>query len=235
MGNWVAAVLALLLASGQAWGEPRAPRKDGIGSPGYVWNAPEEEKIDALSLKGDIHNGKEIFEVCSACHLPSGAGRPDGTYPQLAGQHATVLIKEIADIRAGLRDNKPMYPFTVALSDPQELADVAAYIQTLCIPRDHGRGTGDVRLLARGRNLYRNDCTSCHGANGQGDSGNFYPVLAGQHFRYLLRQATAIRDGKRRNANPEMVRVVKKYSNRDLDAVVEYMSSLSMPGSLCRP
>ena len=35
----------------------------------------------------------------------------DGTFPQLAGQHTTVLIKQMADIRAGERDNPTMYPF----------------------------------------------------------------------------------------------------------------------------
>ena len=33
------------------------------------------EKIEALHKKGDAVNGKEAYEVCGACHLPSGAGR----------------------------------------------------------------------------------------------------------------------------------------------------------------
>jgi len=90
------------------------------------------------------------IEVCSACHLPSGAGRADGTFPQLAGQHSTVLIKQIADIRAGLRDNPIMYPFAATLTDPQELADVSAYIETLKIPHDNGRGPGTDQLCGRG-------------------------------------------------------------------------------------
>lgn len=222
-----------LMAMGVAHAGPPAPHQGGIESKDYKWNAQEGEKIEALKLKGDVKNGKEAYEVCGACHLPSGAGRPDGTFPQLAGQHATVLIKQIADIRGGLRDNPTMYPFAVTLTDPQELADVAAYIQTLCIPADHGKGTGDAALLAKGKELYEKECTSCHGKNGEGDAQKFYPVLAGQHYKYLLRQVTEIRDGKRRNANPDMVKVVKKYSDRDLDAVVEYMASITMPGSMC--
>ena len=230
--------LALALVMTPAWllADMQVPKKAGIESSGYVWNdASEIEKIEALQLKGDPKRGKEIFAVCSACHLSSGAGRPDGSFPQLAGQHATVVIKQIADIRAGLRDNPPMYPFALTLSDAQELADVAAYIQTLCIPPEHGKASGDANLLAKGKTLYMKECTTCHGDNGQGDAGKFYPVLAGQHYNYLLRQVTAIRDGKRRNADPHMVAVVKKYSDQDLDAVVEYMASLTMPGSMCKP
>ena len=37
------------------------------------------------------------------------------------------------------------------------------------------------------------------------------------------------RDGRRRNANPDMVTVVKKYTDEDLDAVVDYMSRLEWP------
>jgi len=230
----VALAMAALIAGPVLAGAP-APKKGGIETADYKWNAQEGEKIEALHKKGDVKNGKEAYEVCGACHLPSGAGRPDGTFPQLAGQHATVIIKQIADIRGGLRDNPTMYPFAVTLSDAQELADVAAYIQTLCIPAEHGKGKGDATLLKQGADLYAKECVTCHGKNGEGDSAKFYPVLAGQHYKYLLRQVTEIRDGKRRNANPDMVKIVKKYTDRELDAVVEYMSSISMPGSMCKP
>jgi cytochrome c553 len=69
----------------------------------------------------------------------------------------------------------------------------------------------------------------CHGDHGEGDTAKFYPVLAGQHYKYMLRQITDIRDGRRRNANPEMVKVVKQYEDADLDAVVDYMSRLEWP------
>jgi cytochrome c553 len=219
--------VALLLP---AWGAAQAPapKAKGIESEGYVWNEAIGEKAKALELTGDVENGEEAYEVCSACHLPSGAGRPDGTFPQLAGQHTTVLIKQIADIREGRRDNPIMYPFAKTLIDPQELADVAAYIETLPIPTDNGKGPGGEHL-ARGKELYDRDCVKCHGENGAGDAAKFYPVLAGQHYKYLLRQITDIRDGKRRNANPDMVKVVKGYSDEDLDAVVDHMSRIRWP------
>ena len=120
----------------------RRPSAKGIESEGYEWNEMMGEKMEALDLTGDLENGEEAYEICSACHLPSGAGRPDGTFPQLAGQHRTVIIKQIADIREGRRDNPIMYPFAKTLTDSQELADVSAYIQTLPIPHDNGKGPG---------------------------------------------------------------------------------------------
>lgn len=216
-----------LTGAAPALAQAPAPKEKGIESEGYVWNEMQGEKVEALTLKGDAHEGEEAFEVCSACHLPSGAGRPDGTFPQLAGQHATVLIKQIADIRAGRRDNPIMYPFAKTLIDPQELANVAAYIQTLPIPHDNGRGPGTD--LATGEKLYQRDCVICHGKQGEGNEEKFYPVLAGQHYAYLLRQIGDIAEGRRRNANPDMVKVVKGYKPDELQAVTDYMSRIEWP------
>ncbi len=210
-----------------AFAGPPAEGGKGIESKGYKWNAQGGEKIEALKLKGDLKRGEEAYEVCSACHLPNAAGRPDGTFPQLAGQHTTVIIKQIADIRAKLRDNPIMYPFAVTLADPQELADVSAYIASLKVPHDNGRGPGtDLDL---GKKLYERDCQVCHLKNGEGVMDKFYPVLAGQHYKYMLRQATDIRDGRRRNANPDMVKVIKTYNDKEVDAIVDFMSRLEMP------
>lgn len=236
MNKQTAIALALMLTPAVALAGPPAPKKEGIEGKGYVWNAQEGEKIEALHKKGDPKNGKEAYEVCGACHLPSGAGRPDGTFPQLAGQHTTVLIKQMADIRAGLRDNPTMYPFATTLTDPQELADVASYIEKLCIPTNHGKyeGADATMQVAKGKELYEKQCLECHGKNGEGNKEKFYPVIAGQHYKYLLRQMTEIRDGKRRNANPDMVKVIKPYTNEQLVAISAYQSSLTMPGAMCK-
>jgi cytochrome c553 len=71
--------------------------------------------------------------------------------------------------------------------------------------------------------------------NGEGDKAKFYPVIAGQHYKYLLRQMTEIRDGKRRNANPDMVKIIKKYDDKQLVAISAYQASLVMPGNMCKP
>jgi cytochrome c553 len=220
---------AVVATSVQASAQPPAPKAKGIESDDYVWNEEIGEKMEALQLTGDLENGEEAFEICSACHLPSGAGRPDGTFPQLAGQHPTVLIKQMADIREGRRDNPIMYPFASTLIDPQELADVAAYIQTLPIPQNNGKGPGDEAMLKRGAELYARDCVECHGEQGEGNAAKFYPVLAGQHYKYLLRQIEDIAAGRRRNANPDMVKIVKEYPEEDLMAVTDYMSTIEWP------
>ncbi len=133
------------------------------------------------------------------------------------------------DIRAGRRDNPRMYPFSGDwIVSAEEIADIAAYLNKLPIPATNGKGNG--YSLARGKTLYDKDCASCHGKTGEGDAKKFYPMVAGQHFSYLKRESRESRDHGRRNASTEMVKVLKGYSDADVEAVSDYMSRLKVGG-----
>lgn len=205
------------------------------GSAMAAWNEGGGEQDEAMHLTPDVENGLEVYEVCSACHMPEGWGTEDGTFPQLAGQHHAVLIKQLADIRALNRDNPTMYPFALpeSIGDAQALADVVAYIATLKMNPAPGVGSGDN--LALGEKLFKENCVKCHGENGEGDEKNFYPKLHGQHYKYMLRQFEWIRDGKRRNANPDMVKQIKGFSDADMRAVIDYTSRLKPPKERLAP
>ncbi len=221
-------LIGLLLPAAVLAAPPEQPKAPGIESPGYEWNAPIGEKVEVLRRKGNAERGREAYQGCQGCHKPDGTGRPDGTYPQIAGQHATVLIKQMADIREGRRDNPKMFPFAGKhVVTVQEIADISVYLSGLPIPATNGKGPGSD--LVRGKALYDKDCEICHGRNGQGDAAKFYPVLAGQHYKFLLREAHDIKNKTRRNANPKMVKVVQKYTDADLEAVSDYISRLVMP------
>ncbi len=223
---WIA---PLALAGGVAFAVPsEQPYTPGIESPGYVWNQPNEEQMLALAHKADPANGKEAYEVCRGCHQADASGRGDAIYPQLAGQHASVLIKQMVDVRAGLRDNPKMHPFVAEwVVSTEEVADIAAYLSALPIPTTNDKGDGTA--LSRGQVLYDKDCAGCHGARGQGKAAEFYPRVASQHYSYLVHESRLIRDGGRRNANPEMVKVIKGYADADIMAVSDYLSRLIAP------
>lgn len=195
----------------------------------FAWNEAGGEKEEALHLKGDPQRGRDVYEVCSACHLPEGWGTKDGTFPQLAGQHPNVLIKQLADIRDHNRNNPTMYPFALPsqIGGPQALADVVAYIETLPMTPDNGKGPGTD--LALGEKLYKENCVRCHGDNGQGNNAKFYPRIQGQQYKYILRQFREIKAGKRKNANPEMVKQVHDFTEQELLAVCDYASRLKPP------
>lgn len=182
----------------------------------------------ALTLTGDPARGKAAFESCAGCHRPNGAGRSDGAIPRLSGQHREVIVKQVADIRAGLRLNPPMKPFVDAPEmTPQALADIATWLQSLPVTGRIGQGPGTA--LARGRELYARDCAACHGAQGEGMAAAFHPMLAAQHYSYLLRELGLIRDGGRGNSTVAMVELIKGYAPQDLEAVADHLSRLPAP------
>ena len=185
--------------------------------------APSTYKGDPLKLKGDAKNGQEVYEVCSGCHLASGIGRPDGSLPVVSSQHTAVLIKQMVDIRTGHRDNPTMLPFAQSMS-AQEMADAAAYMHTLKLSPKNGKGSG--KNVKRGKELYEKDCKSCHGASGEGDEAKFVPMLTGQHFKYMQRQLDEMRAGKRKNADKDMIKVIKAYGDADIEAVTDFMARL---------
>jgi len=222
----IKAVLILLIWPLGALAQGAASSQPTPGPGG--WNELKGEKLAALRLKGDIASGEEAFKICSGCHKANASGSASGAYPRLAGQHVTVLIEQMTDIRSGKRQNKKMQPFAEEhVLTTQEVADIAAYVHSLPIPPNLGRGSG--KALARGKELYVRDCATCHGDQGQGNAEKFYPLVAGQHFKYLLREEQFIRDESRGNANPEMVKVIKPYSDDDLEAVADYISGLTLP------
>ena len=153
-------------------------------------------------------------------------GKKDGSFPVIAGQHRNVLIKQLSDIRAKNRENPTMYPFTdpKSIGGAQAIADVTAYIASMDKP--HDIGVGDGQQLALGKAIFQQRCMVCHGAQAQGNNDAFFPRLSGQHHAYLLRQLKWIRDGYRKNSNPQMVSEVKNLSDTDLDAIADYLSRL---------
>lgn len=196
----------------------------------HQWMSEGGERLKAMDLEGNVEDGLDIYEVCSACHLPEGWGSKDGTFPQIAGQLKNVIIKQLADIREGNRDNPTMYPFALpeSIGDAQALADVALYMERLLMNPENGKGkwAEGTPEFAEGEKLYADNCVKCHGDHGQGELENYYPRLEGQHYLYMLRQFEWIRDGKRRNANPEMIEQIKGFTDKEMDMVINYVSRI---------
>ena len=198
-----------------------------------AWLEAGGERDEALTLTPNHENGIEVYEVCAGCHLTEGWGKPDGTFPQLAGQHAEVLVKQLADIREGNRDNPTMYPFALpsSIGGAQALADVVHYTAKLPMNPDNGKGewAKGTPEFDQGKKLYDVNCVECHGEIGEGKADKFYPKIHGQHYKYMMRQFEWIRDGKRRNANPDMVKQIKSFSNKDMQMVINYVSRIPVP------
>jgi cytochrome c553 len=214
--------------------KPPAPAVETV-SMAEVQARAAREVERALTLTPSLESGLKIYRDCALCHKPEGWGFFNGSVPQIAGQHRKVVIKQLADFRAGNRDNVLMAPYSSveAIGGAQAVADVAAYVDTLEISVDTGKGRGDD--LELGEKVYREHCVRCHGATGQGKNELFIPRIQAQHYRYLVRQFEWIRDGKRRNANPEMVEQIRSFEDRETHAVLDYVSRLEPPAEFQAP
>ncbi len=97
-----------------------------------------------------------------------------------------------------------MFSFTMLnVLGLQQLADVAAYISRLPMNPDNSVGPGTD--LEKWERLHREYCPECHGAHGEGIADEHAPLIQGQHYPHLVRQFEWIAQGKRRNADAEMV------------------------------
>lgn len=190
----------------------------------------DEELTQALDLEPDLENGKALFEMCASCHGPDAQGSRDGVYPQLAGQHRSVIIKQISDFRLGNRANPDMLPFTETdvFGGPQGISDVASYLASLPMTPEPGVGPEDT--FARGEKVYEDNCSVCHDDGAEGFDDFFFPKIQGQHYGYTLRELKKMKEGERKNVYHGMLRRIQKLSMEDLEAVANYVSRLPPTG-----
>jgi cytochrome c553 len=185
----------------------------------------------AVALEPNLTHGKTLFAACAQCHQADGSGSTDGTIPVIAGQHVSVVVKQLVDFRHDRRWHAKMRAAVTphALGRPQDLLDVAAYAESLPRPAPQAGGMGDGQALQQGRVVYYRDCESCHGRLAEGDLQTLRPRLAGQHYAYLLRQLNETAAGQRPGMDDAHVKRIGALSEAERAAVADHLSRLS-PG-----
>lgn len=78
----------------------------------------------------DAAKGKTLYATCIQCHGENGLGLVEKKAPKIAGQHDWYIVKQVTEIKTGVRKNPEMQPFVAKLSE-QDIKDLAAYIITL--------------------------------------------------------------------------------------------------------
>jgi cytochrome c553 len=184
----------------------------------------------AVELEPNLAHGADLFQVCAACHGTTGAGSADDGVPVIAGQHVSVLVKQLVDFRHDRRWSERMQGAAKQheLEGPQDLLDVAAYAESLKRPPPRPGEPGDAMPL-EGQRVYYRDCEVCHGRLGEGELRRLRPRLAGQHYSYLVKQLNETALGERPGMDPEHVRLIGALSGAERAAVASYLSALS-PG-----
>lgn len=180
-------------------------------------------------VEGDPAAGREKAQTCAGCHGADGVSAAP-TFPNLAGQQASYLAKQITEIRDGERMVPQMAGIVANLSE-QDIADLAAFFAS----QEPNLGQADPELAKQGRQLYRAGdlakgipaCTACHTPTGQGVGSAMYPALAGQHPQYTTSTLQDFANGERSNdPNAIMRGIATKMSDAEMQAVANYLYGL---------
>jgi cytochrome c553 len=178
---------------------------------------------------GDAAAGKTKSAACAGCHGPDG-NSVNPVWPKLAGQHASYIVKQLADFKKGDRKDPTMAGMAAPLSE-QDRADLAAYFssQTTKI------GSTPKDQLEAGQTLYRSGnaaagvpaCAGCHGPTGAGNEQAKFPRLSGQHAAYVEKALKDFRSGARANDAGQMMRnIATKLTDAEIKAVASYVQGL---------
>lgn len=169
--------------------------------------------------------GARIYAECAGCHGPQAQGTANGQVPALAGQHYSVIVKQLRDYREGERWDARMESLMSEhrFGDDAQIGKVATYLAGLKRP-PAGGGSGEG--AARGAAVYAKACASCHGARGEGSDARVMPRLAGQQYMYLRRQIHDAVDGRRPNFPADHIALLAPLEADDIDGLAEFLSEL---------
>jgi cytochrome c553 len=167
-----------------------------------------------------VGRGATLAMQCAICHGSNRTSQVDT--PNLEGQPAAAVYKELRDFKTGARTNAVMSPFTIKLSE-QDMLDLAAYYSYL--PRQPGTHPDDAvavsPIVARGapmRNIPA--CSSCHGTT---DAKLGAPWLDGQSAVYIKAQLQAFATGARRNDISEQMRnIARQMTAAEINEAARY-------------
>jgi cytochrome c553 len=190
-GASVTTAIALAVLFGVAVASPAAAQRPAPP----VDNRDELRPLSANSM--DISAGKQLAQrFCADCHGAEGIGTI-ADVPNLAGQRASYLYREMRAYLSGARGNDTMNGAITYLST-DALSNVAAYYATLPPAQPVASGDVNVDLDATQAGKATAACAGCHGEGGVTKMPGI-PSLVGQEPKYLTTAMAAYKSGGRKN------------------------------------
>lgn len=134
-----------------------------------------------------LRTGQQLYETaCISCHGANLQG-VEGRGPSLVGVGEAAVYFQVSTGRMPAMRGEAQAPRKAASFDESQTDALGAYVQSIgggpLVPRDANGQVSDHSLIgdvARGGDLYRLNCASCHNFTGRGgalSSGKFAPAL----------------------------------------------------------
>jgi cytochrome c553 len=86
--------------------------------------------VSPWTQAADVEAGKQKAQTCAVCHGAEGKSPPNELWPNLAGQKAAYLAKQLKAFRDGARTDPLMNPMAKPLTDA-DIENLAAYFSSL--------------------------------------------------------------------------------------------------------
>ena len=199
----------------------------------YAGDSPSE--INQRIGSGDPVAGRDKSALCQGCHGEDG-NSPSATFPKLSGQWSDYIQKQVREFQNGARYNKTMSDIAVSINNFNDLFDIAAYFASqkqmegtpIANPEEQNLYLEGEKLFTQGNErtgAFR--CVKCHGEYGKGQplNNNLFPVIGGQHKKYLVKQLTEFKTETRENdRSGMMLRITTRLTDHDIEALATYLS-----------
>ena len=182
------------------------------------------------TAQGDAAAGEGKVALCATCHGAAGVSQIPAN-PNLAGQNAGYLAKQLEDYKSGARSDLTMTAMVATLSD-QDILDIAAYYASQGVEvtgaEAESLDLGETLYRAGNKDIASSACSACHSPTGQGNAPAGFPSVSGQHAAYTLKQLKDFRAGTRANDLNGMMRTtVERLTDTELEALANYLAGLN--------
>lgn len=216
---WDAICRAVGLPNGNARVSPPVA---GRPASQVAWTTETRRRLS----QGDASAGAAIAGACNNCHGSAGISA-DAIIPNLAGQSAGSIYKQLEDFRSGRRNANVMGVFVSPLSE-HNLLDLSAHYARL--PNPIAIAPVTTANGAAGRLIEVGDplrgiapCSSCHGPVGITPGA---PELRGQQRAYLEQQMQSFKNAIRQNdISKQMRSVASQLTGEEIAMLAAYYSN----------
>ncbi|MFF3688397.1 c-type cytochrome [Streptomyces sp. NPDC002187] len=148
--------------------------------------AQADETAQSLAIK----EGQKLYTVgCASCHGMGGQGTTDG--PSLVGVGSAAVDFQVATGRMPAQQPGAQVPKKPVIYSQAQIDQLAAYVASLGagpITPTEEQYNPEGANIAKGGELFRNNCAQCHNFTGEGGAltdGKYAPSLEGVSPKHL--------------------------------------------------